>query len=288
MEKAATREQRRGLLFVLGAALLFSSSPVFTRWAGQTLDSYEITFWRLAIAGAAVLAAALVRGQSLPTRRDWPRFTLFGLITGLHFVFYIASLAYTSVAHSLAIVYTAPVFVALLARVFYGERLRPRQAVGIGVVLMGVIWMTGFSPEMTRRMLIGDLLALGSAITFALYSLAGRSQRTRYGLLAYAGSVYTLGALWTLPVALVTWTPGGYTLATVASLVGLALLPLALGHTLYNAALRRASPTIVNVVATQELTLGVLWGVLLLGETPSVNSALGALVTLLGTILVFI
>ena len=46
----------------------------------------------------------------------------------------------------------------------------------------------------------GDLLALG-AICFGLYSVAGRSQRNRYSLFAYAGSVYALAALWLLPAA---------------------------------------------------------------------------------------
>ncbi len=74
--------------------------------------------------------------------------------------------------------------------------------------------------------------------------------------------------------------------AVVASLLGLALLPLAFGHTLYNAALRLTSATKVNVVATQELTLGVLWGALLLGEVPSAETLAGAVLTLIGVVLV--
>ena len=54
---------------------------------------------------------------------------------------------------------------------------------------------------MDGRMLLGDLLALGSAITFGLYSVAGRSQRERYGLFTYTGTVYGLAALWALPAA---------------------------------------------------------------------------------------
>ncbi len=57
-------------------------------------------------------------------------------------------------------------------------------------------------------MLLGDLLALVSAITFGLYSVAGRSQRERYGLFTYTGTVYALGALWALPAALLNITPG--------------------------------------------------------------------------------
>ena len=99
---------------------------------------------------------------------------------------------------------------------------------------------------------------------------------------------FVVAALWTLPSALLTWTTGGYTRTVVASLLALAILPLGLGHTLYNAALRRTSATKVNVVATQELTLGVLWGVLILGELPSQETLAGVVFTLIGVVLVIL
>ncbi len=278
---------------VSGAVLLFSLSPVLTRWALGGVGPWEATFWRLLVAGVAVLAAARLRGQPLPGRSALPLFALIGLVAALHFLFYIASLQYTTIAHSLALVYTAPVFVALFGWLTGGEQLSARKWGGIAVVVAGVAVLTGFASTggmagIDRRMALGDLLALGSAVTFAIYSLAGRSQRHAHGLFAYAGSVYTLAALWTLPVALLTWSRGGYTVPVVASLLALALLPLGVGHTLYNGALRRTSATVVNVVATQELSLGVLWGVLLLGEVPSAEALVGAGLTFLGVLLVIL
>ena len=68
--------------------------------------------------------------------------------------------------------------------------------------------------------------------------------------------------------------------------MALGALPLGLGHTLYNAALRRVSATVVNLVATQEVTGGIVLGMLLLHEMPTVASLIGALVTLVGIVLV--
>jgi drug/metabolite transporter (DMT)-like permease len=271
--------------------LLFSLSPVLTRWALAGVGPWEAAFWRLLVAGLAVQLAARIRRQPLPQGREISKFALFGLVAALHFLTYIASLQYTTIVHSLALVYTAPVFVALFGRLTGVECISRRQWLGIGVVVVGVAVLTGFATArgnggMDRRMVFGDLLALCSAITFAIYSLAGRSQRSRYGLFAYAGTVYTLAALWALPVAWLTRSVGGYTIPVVASLLALALLPLAVGHTLYNGALRRTSATVVNVLATQELTLGVLWGALLLGEMPTGDALAGAGLTFLGILLV--
>jgi len=63
---------------------------------------------------------------------------------------------------------------------------------------------------------------------------------------------------------------------------------LALGHTLYNAALRRTHATYVNLIATQEVTGGIILGYLFLGEVPTLSSFLGAVITLAGIVRVLI
>ncbi len=281
-----TAEERRGLLLVSLAVILFSTSPVLIRWAAASLTSYEITAGRLLVAGVIVMGLALVRKERLPTPSEWPRFAFFGLVAALHFALYIASLSYTSIAHSLALIYTAPIFVALFSWLVLKESLNTRQWFGILVAVGGVAVLAGFEPVISGRMIIGDLLAVGSAICFGIYSVAGRSQRHRYPLMAYAGSVYVAATLWLIPVTAINFSPNGYVLPAVLSVLVLGVFPLAIGHTLYNAALRRVNATYVNIIATQEVTGGIILGVLLLNEIPTWNSIVGALVTLAGILMV--
>ncbi len=286
MTQTAHRLDRRGLLMAVGAAALFSTAPILTRWVGGTLGAYEISFWRCVIGGLIVLSAARLARQPLPRREQWRTYAGVGLLAALHFVCYIAAVQFTTIAHALAIVYTAPVWTALAARLG-GETLPPRRWVGIGIALGGVALMVGLGAG-GGATLKGDLLALVSALAFAAYSIAGRRSRGGAGVLAYAGAVYAMAALWTLPAAALTWSRGGYTAQAVAALLALGALPLALGHTLYNGALRRMPATAVNVLATQELTFGILLGALLLGETPTGTSLVGAILTIVGAILVTI
>jgi drug/metabolite transporter (DMT)-like permease len=269
------------------ATLLFSTSPVLVRWAAP-LPPVEITFWRMVVAAGAVwLMARLVGQRPRLTREDLPRFAVFGLVTALHFLLYIASLSFTTIAHALALVYTAPVFVTLFAAIFLGERIARRKYAGIAVAVVGVAILAGFEPTLTADMLLGDVLALGSAVCFGLYSVIGRGQRTQYPLLTYAVGVYAGAALWLLPAAGLTWT-GAYTGLGVAAVLALGIFPLGIGHTLYNAALRRLHPTYANLIATQEVTGGVLLGILLLGEVPGVSTVVGGIVTLVGIALVLV
>lgn len=270
------------------AVFFFSTSPVLVRWAADSLTAFEIAAGRLLLAGCMVLGIALLRRERLPAPANAPMLIAIGLVAAIHFGAYIGSLNFTTIAHSLAIVYTAPIFSALLSWWVLGETLHPRQWIGVIVAVIGVAIMAGFEPAFDARMLFGDALALLSAITFAVYSIAGRRQRHQMSLLVYAGAVYLVGGLWLLPLAAVNYSPGGYTFLAVASIVALAVIPLGLGHTLYNAALRRMRATTVNLVATQEVTGGILLGIVLLGEIPSLVTLGGIVVTLIGIILVLI
>jgi drug/metabolite transporter (DMT)-like permease len=279
-------EARRGYVQALLAVALFSTSPVLVRWAGG-ISAVEITFWRLFVAAGTVAVFGALTGQAVRWRRlPHRRFAVYGFVIALHFFLYIASLFFTSVAHSLALVYTAPLFIAVLSWISLGETLTARQWIGVAVGVIGVAVLTGFEPTLSRRMALGDAMAIGSAIAFAVYSVVGRAQRTQYQLFDYTAGIYAWGAVWLLPLALWQMPSGHYDALAAASVVALGIGPLGTGHTLYNAALRRIPATYVNLIATLEVAGGVALSALILGELPSAASLAGAAIVVAGILLV--
>jgi len=277
-----------GTAFAALAVLAFSTSPVFIRWADD-LSPFVVACLRMLIGSGTVYLIGWSLGKRPRlVRADWPRFALWGLVTACHFVLYIASLSFTTVAHSLALVYTSPVWVSVFSWLLLREPLARRKWAGIAVTLAGMAVLSGFEPSWTGRMLLGDLMALGSAVAFGIYSTMGRGQRSRYSLWTYASGVYGMAGLWLLPAAVLSFEMPGRVVLPMFSVLGLGVLPLAVGHTLYNAALRRLHPTLVNIVATQEVTGGVLLSWWLLGEAPSLNAVIGAVIMLVGVAQVII
>lgn len=271
-----------GTLMAATAVIAFSTSPVFVL-AAAPLSPFVITFGRLAVAAICVaVLGRLARQRFAPERAHMPLFAGFGLITALHFLSYIASLNFTTIAQSLAIVYTAPIFVTLFSATLLREPISRRKWLGVIVTVAGIAILVGFDPRLDRRMVFGDLLALASAVTFGLYSVAGRSQRARYSLFTYAGVVYGMAALWALPAAALTFSANGVGPGQIAALFAAGVIPLGIGHTLYNAALRRVHATVVNLIASQEVTGGVLLGALFLGQMPQDNELVGAAIALVG------
>ena len=98
-----------------------------------------------------------------------------------------------------------------------------------------------------------------------------------------------MAALWALPAAVLTLQPAALTLGSRCRPCWRpGLIPLGLGHTLYNAALRRTHATIVNLIATQEVTGGIVLGAILLGQVPQASEIVGAVVALVGIAVVLI
>lgn len=288
------KDSKSGLLYVCIAVFFFSTSAIFVRWS-QPFNSVEIAFWRLAIATLLVSMMGLITHQRLLIKREQlSRFIFYGLVTALHFIFYISSLEFTTIAHSLAITYTSPVFVTLFSALFLREPLPLRKYFGIGLTIIGVAIMAGFEPHYTacslhgQCMILGDALAVLSALCFSVYSIAGRGERDRHPLFRYTTNVYGLAALWLLPTVLYFAFQHAYPLAAIGAVAALGIFPLGLGHTLYNAAVRKVHATYANLIATQEVTGGVILGILLLHEIPSITTVIGGVVTLIGIMSVLV
>ncbi len=288
------KQSWRGLLYVCVAVFFFSTSPIFVRWSAP-FNAFEIAFWRLAIAALLVAALGIITRQRLLLKRqEVPRFIFYGFVTALHFLFYVASLSFTTIAHSLALIYTSPIFVTLFSAIMLREPLPVRKYASIGVAVIGVAIMVGFEPHYTtcslhgQCMLLGDGMALLAGLCFAIYSVAGRGERDRHPLFRYTTNVYGLAALWLLPVMLLFAFQHAYPLAAVGAVVALGVFPLGLGHTLYNAAVRRVHATYANLIATQEVTGGIVLGIFLLHEVPSTVAVIGVLVTVIGIVGVLI
>lgn len=288
------KQSKSGLLYICVGVFFFATSAIFVRWSSP-FSSIEIAFWRLAIGTLLVASMGLFTQQPLLLKRqEVRRFVFYGLVTALHFFFYIAALSFTTIAHALAIVYTSPLFVTLFSAIVLREPLPVRKYLGIVLTIAGIAIMAGFEPHYTacslhgQCMMLGDGLALLSALCLGIYSIAGRGERERHPLFRYTTNVYGFAALWLLPLALYLAFQHAYPLAAVGAVIALGVFPLGLGHTLYNASLRKVHATYANLIATQEVTGGVILGVLLLHEIPSLPTIIGGIVALLGIMSVLV
>lgn len=276
------------LALVLSAGLVaVSLAAVFIRLAEA--PGVVVAAYRMLIASLMLLPWTLRALKRTPLNRANAPFALgAGLFLGLHFATWITSLSYTTVAASVALVTTNPLWVALLSWVFLKSSPSPRVLVGAGLAVLGGVTIGLADAGGGGEPLVGNLLALLGAISVSCYILLGRSAQQRgLSLPAYIGVAYGAAALLLLPTPLLLDMPYlAYSNETFFWILLLALLPQLVGHTSLNYAVNYLAPTVVATVFLLEPVGATLLALVVFGEVPPLLTAAGALVLLAGVGLV--
>jgi drug/metabolite transporter (DMT)-like permease len=281
--------------------LAVSTASILIRFAQREAPSYVIAAGRLTLAALILLPFALgnlkneVRQIS---RKNVLLLGLAGLFLGLHFATWITSLEYTSVASSVVIVTTAPLWVALFSPIFLNEKISRWILIGLGVSLVGSV-IVGLNsacaftsgrvicqPVLTMgssAMVSGNLLALAGAVLSAGYLIIGRRVRNSLNLVTYTFVVYATAALVLIGLVVATGeTFLGYSKVTYLLLLSLAIVPQLIGHTSFNWALKYLSAALVSIALLGEPIGTVLLSLTFLKEVPTVFEIVGGVLILAG------
>lgn len=264
-----------------------SVAAIFIRLA----DTEPLTFaaYRLSLGAALVAVPTLLRsraGLRALRRADMPLLVLSGLFLAAHFVLWITSLSLTSVASSVLLVTTTPVFVALASHLWLRQRIGRLTAAAVALTMAGgaVLAAGGWAGE--DRRLVGDGLALLAAVAVAGYILAGQRARVRIANLPYVTVVYTVTAVVLLVAAVGTGAPMlGLPAETYFWIAASALLPQAIGHTLLNWGLGHTSATSIAMAVRAEPLIATLLAIVVLGEMPPWTVVPGGALVLAGVYL---
>ena len=272
------------LAFAVFAA---STSAILVRWS--TAPSSVAAFYRVLFTTAIVAPIALVRYREEFARlsgRDLGFAIVAGVALAVHFAAWFESLNHTSVAASVTLVQTQPIFVALGAALVLGEYVNREAVIGIAIAIVGAAAMSfggaGEAPVSDATM-YGNALALLGAITVAGYVLAGRSIRQRVSLFPYVTVVYTACAL---TLFVLVGAQGHDYVAYPARewllFLGMAVGPGVFGHTVVNWVLEHLESVVVSVAWLGEPVGATLLALVLLAEVPDAVTVVGGIVVLAG------
>ena len=266
-----------------------SFAAIFIRLAEA--PPLTIATYRLGLASLIISPTTWIRSRhelrSL-VRRDVILALLSGAFLALHFALWIASLSYTSVATSVVLVTTTPIFVAIASYFFFGETLSKQAILGIVVCLIGAALIGYGNWRLGPEPLLGGVLAFLGALAVAGYMLIGRKLRQNIGLLSYASLVYgTAAVLLLLSTLAFGYRLFGYSATTYMWLILLAVVPQVLGHSSLNWSLRFVSATLVTIAVLGEPVIATALAFLILHEAPTFTEVGGGILILAGIFVAF-
>lgn len=216
-------------------------------------------------------------------KKDWSIVILAGLFLGLHFLFWMESLVYTSVASSMVILSLQPLFVMIGSYFLFKEQANRLTVFCLIVALFGSIVIAWGDIGISKEALIGDGLSLIGTLFVSAYLLAGQKVSRKLDANVYSIFVFFIGGI----IMLIYNLLNNYSLIDYNSsewiyFLLLAIIPTIFGQCIFNLLLKSIGATTVSVGIIGEPVLAIILAYLLLGETISLFQFLGGMMTLLG------
>jgi drug/metabolite transporter (DMT)-like permease len=288
------------LVIILGIFSV-STAASFVRLAQEFTPSIVIAALRLTFAALLLAPITWIRYRAVLitlNRRDWLLGIISGCFLAVHFATWITSLEYTSVASSVVIVTTVPLWVAILSPFVLREPVSRNVMVGLILSLVGgiIVALSDSCSLIAARLncmeqvalfqseaALGNSLALIGALAAAGYILIGRNLRSKLSLIPYVFIVYGVSAiLLVFTMMAFRESPTGYPSIAYIWIFLLAVIPQLIGHSSFNWALGYLPASYVSIALLGDPIGSIILAYIILRERPAPIEMVGAILILIG------
>ncbi|WP_225446278.1 DMT family transporter [Paenibacillus rhizovicinus] len=219
-------------------------------------------------------------------RKDWLLLLAAGFFLALHFLLWMASLTYTSIASSTILLALEPVFVMIGAFFLFKDRPGKLAVIGMLVALIGAISIGSGDIGLSQRAFFGDALSFLGALAVAVNMLIAKQIMRRVSSYLYSFIVFGVTAACFAVYNVVRGIPmTGYPAKEWLVFVLLAIVPTVFGHMIFNWLLKYVKPTTISMTVLAEPVGASLLGMLLFREMITGFQLIGGVFIIAGLIL---
>lgn len=285
------RPRRTALGLLVLVAFLFGGTWPAGKVAVDHVPPLTAATARFVLASILLVAVVRLRGRPLPlpARRDLPLVVALGL-TGIaaYQAFFLIGLVRTPASDGAILVPgLIPIVTTLLAWRLHGQRPTRRIALGFAIAVVGLLIVVDPAGAVSSSRLVGDLILVGAAVCWAVYTILGRTALARFDALLATTYASIVGALMLAPFSVTGW---GTLLHAGSgawlSILYLALLGTVLAFVLYYDGVRRLGASRAAAFTLLVPVFGVSSAILVLGEPLRSGLAVGGAIVLAGLWLV--
>jgi len=278
-----------GLLCGLGAAAIWGGMYVVSKVVLEIIPPFALVSLRLILGIITLAIVLLLRGfPSIPWNERLQ-------IIGVGFVGYGISLSLqflgtklSTAANGSLVTSATPTFVLLFAWLLLKERITPRRLLALVLATLGVVAVIDpRSAQLNPDLFLGNLLLLGAAITWALYSVLVHKVTQNIDVLAFTMIAFFGGLPVTVPASVWeagTTEIGEITLGVIGGILFLGVISTALAMVLWNTAFAFVDASLASLTFFAQPVVGTFLGWLFLGEQITPLFLLGGLLIGLGLV----
>ena len=274
------------LLLLVALATVWGASYFFIRVAVPAFGPAALVALRVVIGGLLLWGVASALRRPIVVRRHLPRLAILGLLNAaLPYLLISAAELHLTASFAAILGATVPLFAAIMAARFLGERLTASRIGGLVLGIVGVAVMVGWGPMALDGATALSVLAM--LVASASYASSGIYTKLKLnGVSTYSLALgQQLGALVWLAIPGVLLVPRTMpSPAAVGSLLALGLLSTGVAYLMFFELLERVGPTKTTTVTYLIPIVGMLAGAVMLGE-PLTGGMLVGLVLVLASVL---
>ena len=246
-----------GYLFAIGATALWSGNFIIARGLNESIPPISLAFWRWVVAVIVFLPFALkpliAQRYILKEHICYLAITALLGITTFNTLIYLAG--HTTTALNLSLIsITFPVFIVILSRLFFGEKITINKWLGIILVATGVVLLVtrgNVASLANITFAIGDVWMLIAAIIFAIYSILIRYKPAGLSIWSFQLSTFILGLVFLFPFFIWEYTtspPVEFDTKTFGSILYVGIFASLSAFVLWNKAIMVIGPTKAGMI----------------------------------------
>ncbi len=263
--------------------LSLGMTAMFVRWADA--PGAVTGFYRLAIATALTAPFFIHKQRGAPSipRAHFVIPLLGGLFAAGDFALWNTSVLYTTASNATLLGNTAPLWVALAARLFFRERLRLDFWLGLALALTGAVFIVGRDFLQHPALGLGDLLACGAAVFYAAYMLTTQHGRANLDVFRYWWLASLSASFGLMVISLfMGYSLTGYPSHSWLVFLATAIVSQIIGYMSISYALGHLPASIVSPSLIGQPIVTTILAIPLLGEMPGTVQIVGGAIALAG------
>jgi len=288
-------ERKLGIALVLAGGVCWGFIGIFVQAIGPVIDPLTLSIMRLAAASAFMVPVVIYQDgikSFLIPKKSLRFFALFGLgYWTLYQMCYFSAIQMTTASVAVILLYTAPFFIIVLARLFLGERITKRKTMAAvlgvaGVWVMFMSWTSGSAPGMT----LGRIFGLAAGFFFATYFIYVKKALVSSSPFITAFYSMSFGCVFLTITTLLFFRDRIYyqlDARTVMLVTGLAFVSTTLGGTLNIMGMKRMEAGEAGVLGLIEPITTLMASWLIFGDVLGGRQVIGALLVLTGAYLIY-